>query len=197
MSDQYRGKLNCSHRTSINHLRNALSVISNLCAYHNSCEPHRMHPPIESLVPAILRDSSVGESGSDDEKVEAAAGDADAEMEAAEAESEEKQQPARKRQRRHAPVHVHVMAVDEAHSDPHRSRPDYGQHEYKWQADIGTDYSAEQFKRQQAVWVWDGGLETWLAAVVTYIARAGAVYVRTDVSDERLAIPAHMVRPRL
>jgi len=186
IGERYRGKLSNDQSAGLEHLTNALSVIANLCAYHNRLEPHRSHPPIQHMVPASLRDTSVGESPA----AHAAALVVNLAA-AVSASEEEKAQPARKRQRRRPPV------AEEADVDPQRRRPDYGQYEYKWQEDIGTGYSAEQFKRQKPVWVWDGQLETWLGAVVTYIPQSGGVNVRALASGERWAVPAQMVRPRL
>ena len=139
LGERYRGKLNSKQRTGFNHLHNALLVIANLCAYHNRCEPHRLHAPIPELVPTVeASDSDEEKSDGDDNEFPAqTAAGADA------MDVDEEEQPSRKRRRQQ----------DEA-ADPHVLRVDYGLHEYKWQEDCGTGYTADQFKRRQPVWMW-------------------------------------------
>ena len=219
LGERYRGKLSCKHGSGYNHLCNALSVIMNLCAYHNLCEQHRVHPPIPQLTDttllsrraATLESDSDSDSDSDsvlgngevgDESAEAVdisgmqraaaavrrrnegAGDAEAEAD----------QPARKRPRAQR-VPGEFLASG-GRNDPHSSRADYGQYEYKWEEESGTGYGDEQFKRQQPVWMWSLVMSDWVAAVVTHRRRGGGVNVRMQYSDEREGVAAGVLRPR-
>ena len=46
LGERYRGKISRGGQFGFEHIHNAISVIANLCAYHNRREPHRVHPPV-------------------------------------------------------------------------------------------------------------------------------------------------------
>jgi len=210
LGERYRGKLSCKYGSGYNHLCNALSVIVNLCAYHNLCEQHRVHPPITQLTDTTLlsRRAAALESDSDsDSELEGEGAQTAAEEGVQRAtaavrrgrmgagdEDAEAGQPARKRPRaRRVPGEALASGGGE---DPHSSRADYGQYEYKWEEELGTGYSDEQFKRQQPVWLWSLEMSMWVAAVVTQQRRGGGVYIRQLYSEERQGVAAGVLRPR-
>ncbi len=185
------------------HIHNAISVIANLCAYHNRLEPHRVHPPVAVFDRALAAAEGHGdwmdeESMSEDDVTAAASLDHSASQqddsslyETADEQSVQLPgEPAAKRQRRQR------VASDSPAVDAHAHRRDYGQYEYKWDEDMGTGYEASQFKRGQRVWLWYPTISAWLAAVVTHVRRDGGLNVDLDVSHEKLAVSATYVRPR-
>ena len=185
LGERYRGRLNCDTNTGCAHILNALAVITNICAYHNRCEPHRRHPDIP------LSDSDETESESESEEdVKMADTTSTSPATVSSHNEEEKEQPARKRQRRQQ------QNSDRQEADSNSSRLDYGQYDYKWQEEIGTGYRAEQFKRQQPVWVWNLTAADWFAAVVTHKRPDGGINVRYVVNDHREGVSAGLLRPR-
>ena len=220
LGERYRGKLNCNQRTGLTHLHNALAVIVNLCAYHNRCEQHRVHPPIPQLTDTALLShrARAMESESDSESESEYGSESDGEVGDANAMEDggargarsvlvargrgvsvssggEEAEPPRKRARRQ-PVASPPLATHTT-DDPHRSRADYGQYNYVWEEGAGTGYNDEQFKRQQPVWMWSWVMSDWVAAVVTQQRKGGGVYVRMLYSDEREGVAAGVLRPRV
>ena len=197
---RYRGKLNNKERSGFHHLHNSLLVISNLCAYHNRCEPHRVHPPIPQLTPIAMLNPAVREaevaSEEDDSEVDESgqpvaannAGEGEGEGEG----EEEKAPPAKRRRRQSTALAADVDATVDRNS----TRVDYGQYEYKWEGD-STGYRGDQFKQKQKVWMWHPVASDWFTAVVTYSRPAGGVNIRVLDTHEHMAVAASTLRPRI